>query len=158
MICDYFSHDLGIVLGWIWHHPSMILRWFSHDSDMIFWWFSNDFDDVLEWSQKHSDQVSAPVLEPLQNRSYRPLVNRNPGFRPRLRSWYRPEDPRPTSLFMGSRKVPVLSRWIFLPKKGLRGLTWCPLKEGNSTWEDRDFPWSHENRSCPGIPWSIPAS
>ena len=41
-LCD----ELGIVLGWIWHHPSMILTSFRHDSEgiltwifMIFKWF-----------------------------------------------------------------------------------------------------------------------
>ena len=107
-----FSYDLGIVPGWIRHHSGMIMASFSHDSDMIFRWFSNDFDDVLEWSQKHFCLSSGAVLDLFQNQCYRARVNKNPGFRPRLRSWYRSHHPRPTSIFMAPRKVPVLSRWI----------------------------------------------
>ena len=95
------------------HDSSIIFTWFWSDFDMIFLMiFQNDFDDVLEWSQKHSDQVSDPVLKPLQNQLYRARVNKNPGFRPRLRSWYRSHHPWPTSIFMAPRKVPVFSRWI----------------------------------------------
>ena len=90
---DSFGMDLASSQ----HDSSIIFTWFWAHFDMIFWWFSNDFDDVLEWSQKHSDQVSAPVLDPSQNRSYRALVNRNPGFQAQLRSLYRPDHPGTTS-------------------------------------------------------------
>ena len=94
------------------HDSSIIFTWFWADFDMIFRWFSNDFDDVLEWSQKHFCQSSGAVLDLAQNQCYSLRVNRNPGFQARLRSWYRPGDPRPTSIFMAPRKVPVFSRWI----------------------------------------------
>ena len=104
-----FKHDSSIIFKWFWAH-----------FDMFFWWFSYDFLNILEWSQKHFCKSSGAVLEPPQNRSYRALVNRNPGFQAQLRSWYRPEDPRPTSISMGSRKVPVFSRWMH----SFKGLTW----------------------------------
>ena len=125
MIFWWTWDSFGMDLASSQHDSSIIFTWFWAHFDMIFRWFSNDFDDVLEWSQKHSDQVSGAVYKPLQNRSYRPLVNRNPGFRPRLRSWYRPGDPRPTSISMAPRKVPVFSRWI----PSFKGHYVSPLKE-----------------------------
>ena len=79
------------------HDSSIIFTWFWSDFDMIFWWFSNDFLNILEWSQKHFCKSSGAVLDLAQNRSYRALVNRNPGFQAQLRSWYRPDHPRTTS-------------------------------------------------------------
>ena len=98
-----FKHDSSIIFTWFWAH-----------FDMIFWWFSNDFDDVLEWSQKHFCKSSGAVLDLAQNRSYRALVNRNPGFQAQLRSWYRPDHPRPTS-----PKSPGLLTLNSIPLKGL---------------------------------------
>ena len=79
------------------HDSSIIFTWFWSDFDMIFWWFSNDFLNILEWSQKHFCKSSGAVLDLAQNRSYRALVNRNPGFQAQLRSLYRPDHPGPTS-------------------------------------------------------------
>ena len=126
MIYDFFiwSWDISRMdLASFEQDSAIIFTWFWADFDMIFRWFSNDFDDVLEWSQKHFCKSSDPVLEPLQNQLYRARVNRNLGFQARIRSWYKPEDPRATSISMAPRKVPVLSRWI----PSLLGLTWPSL-------------------------------
>ena len=103
------------------HDSSIIFTWFWSDFDMIFWWFSNDFLNILEWSQKHFCKSSDPVLDPAQNRSYRALVNRNPGFQAQLRSWYRPDHPRTTST-----ESPGLLTLNSLP---LKGITLALLKQ-----------------------------
>ena len=106
------------------HDSSIIFTWFWSDFDMIFWWFSNDFLNILEWSQKHFCKSSGAVLDLAQNRSYRALVNRNPGFQAQLRSWYRPDHPRTTST-----ESPGL---LTLNSPSQEGLTWSSL------WTSRD--------------------
>ena len=117
MIFRWTQDSFGMDLASSQHDSSIIFTWFWAHFDMIFWWFSYDFLNILEWSQKHFCKSSGAVLDPAQNRSYRALVNRNPGFQTQLRSLYWPEH-----LGTTSPKSPGL---VTLNSPSQEGLTWA---------------------------------